>query len=156
MSVSLGGTQAPKPVQLTVSTKEIVLDTTTHDHSPDLVPNGRPNMDVSTPVSVNNGFDTDIEAVMPVKSTELINRKVTGEHWDNAGGDVWPGQAHWKEKARAARRKNRSCQCMAGLSKRTRVVAKIAIALLVIGIAIGVGVGISKPRKHTLKSFSTT
>ncbi|KAI1259336.1 hypothetical protein F5Y18DRAFT_302097 [Xylariaceae sp. FL1019] len=144
MPGSLGGSQASKPVQLTVSTKEIGPDSP-RQHSPDPVPNGRLNMGLSTPVSLSNGFDTDVEAVTPVKSTELINKRVTGEHWDNAGGNVWPGQAHWKEKARVARLRNRSCRCMAGLSKQTRIIVKIAIALLVIGIAIGVGVGISKP-----------
>lgn len=50
-----------------------------------------------------------------------------------------------KEKEmKIARRQNGMCGCMAGYSKRTRMIIKVLIALLVIGAAVGVGVGISK------------
>ncbi|KAH8664114.1 hypothetical protein BX600DRAFT_292141 [Xylariales sp. PMI_506] len=95
-----------------------------------------------------NPFDTDVEAMG--QSSENLNRKFTqftgkSNMSANPNCTVWPGQAHWKKKARDAKRKNRSCQCMAGLSKRNRLIVKILIAILVIGIAVGVGLGISKP-----------
>ncbi|KAH6648979.1 hypothetical protein BKA67DRAFT_378321 [Truncatella angustata] len=103
--------------------------------------------DISTPSSLHrlNPFDTDIETG---QSSESLNRKstqFTGRTLNNPNCSVWPGQDHWKQKAKLAKRKNRSCQCMAKLSKRNRLIAKILIAFLVIGIAVGVGVGISKP-----------
>jgi hypothetical protein len=102
---------------------------------------------LSSPTSARqlNPYDTDIEAMG--QSSENLNRKMTqctGVK-SNPNCTVWPGQDHWKQKARAAKRKNRSCQCMAHLSKRTRLIVKILIAILIIGIAVGVGVGISKP-----------
>ncbi len=57
---------------------------------------------------------------------------------------VWPGQGHWKRKAKEQKMK-RSRTCLSRLSKRNRLIAKILIGLLIIGIAVGVGLGISKP-----------
>jgi predicted transporter len=34
---------------------------------------------------------------------------------------------------------------MAHLSKKTRIMVKIAIGLLIVGVAVGVGFGVSKP-----------
>ncbi|KAI1852403.1 hypothetical protein JX265_003829 [Neoarthrinium moseri] len=89
-------------------------------------------------------FDTDVEAG---QSSENLNRKstqFTGRTLNNPNCSVWPGQDHWKQKARAAKLKNRSCKCMAHLSKRTRLVVKILMAALIIGIAVAVGLGVSK------------
>ncbi|KAI0123091.1 hypothetical protein BJ170DRAFT_125203 [Xylariales sp. AK1849] len=106
------------------------------------------NSTVSSPSSVLqlNPFDTDIEA--RTHSSENLNRNVThatASGKNNPKCTVWPGQDHWKQKARAAKMKRGSCQCMARLSKRTRLIVQILIALLIIGIAVGVGLGISKP-----------
>lgn len=61
-----------------------------------------------------------------------------------AEGQVWPGQAHWKKKAKAAKINKHSCQCLARLSKRNRIIAKVLIGLLVIALGVGVGLGISR------------
>jgi hypothetical protein len=100
---------------------------------------------VSAPSGVHqaNPFDTDIEAAAH-PSDENLNRKSTTLTKPNQECPVWPGQNHWKQKARAAKIKNRSCSCMAHLSKRTRLIIKIAILLLIVGVAVGVGLGISK------------
>lgn len=105
------------------------------------------NSNISSPTSVHqlNPFDTDVEAMM-TKSTDDLKRKSTScQRKTNPNCTVWPGQDHWKQKARIAKINNRSCQCMARLSPRNRIIVKIAIAFLIIGIAVGVGVGISKP-----------
>ncbi|RDW68427.1 hypothetical protein BP5796_09084 [Coleophoma crateriformis] len=60
---------------------------------------------------------------------------------------VWPGQKALKRKKQEmkfARQKNGLCGCMAGYSKRTRLIIKLMIAFLVVGAAIGVGLGISR------------
>lgn len=98
---------------------------------------------ITTPLSLqqSNPFDTDIEAIIPVTQSDSRRKSAT-----MARGDcqVWPGQEHWKQKAKAAKRA-RSCAWMASLSRRTRIAVKIAIILLIIGIAVGIGFGISKP-----------
>jgi hypothetical protein len=102
---------------------------------------------LSTPNSVHrlNPFDTDVEAGHSSENLHRKSTQFTGRTLHNPNCTVWPGQDHWKQKARAAKIKNRSCQCMARLSKRNRLIAKILIAFLVVGIAVGVGLGISKP-----------
>ncbi|KAK8135241.1 hypothetical protein PG984_003181 [Apiospora sp. TS-2023a] len=102
------------------------------------------NSSVSTPSTAHhlNPFDTDIEAL---HSSDNLNRKSISQTPPNTNCSVWPGQDHWKQKAKAAKQKNRSCNFMAGLSKRNRIIAKILLAFLIIGLAVGVGVGISKP-----------
>lgn len=103
---------------------------------------------VTTPSSANrlNPFDTDVEAM---HSSDNLNRKSVScqSSRGNAiqNNSVWPGQDHWKQKARMAKMNNRSCTCLAHLSKRNRNIVKVLIGLLIIGIAVGVGVGISKP-----------
>jgi hypothetical protein len=99
---------------------------------------------VSTPRSYQNSnpFDTDIEAMVPTHSQESCPRKSTTV--DRGDCQVWPGKDHWKRKAKLAKR-DRSCTCLARLSKRTRIVVKILIGLLIVGIAVGVGFGVSKP-----------
>jgi len=99
---------------------------------------------VSTPRSYQNSnpFDTDIEAMVPTHTQESCARKSTTV--ERGDCQVWPGKDHWKQKAKAAKM-DRSCRCMARLSKRTRIVVKILIGLLIVGIAVGVGFGVSKP-----------
>ncbi|KAI1328766.1 hypothetical protein F5Y16DRAFT_367876 [Xylariaceae sp. FL0255] len=91
--------------------------------------------------------DVEVRAMTPPRSPGNLSKKTStsgSEYLVRAGGSVWPGQSHWKEQARAADRRNRSCSCMARLGKRARIAVKIAIALLVVGVAVGVGLGISK------------
>ncbi|KAI0597991.1 hypothetical protein F4775DRAFT_203220 [Biscogniauxia sp. FL1348] len=142
--------KASKPSLLTVSTKQVLPtpSTTTspsREKSPDVSLEFRRPSSVSTPASAHaNGFDTDIEAMMPVKSSDNLNKTSTCGNRSKSDASVWPGQDHWKQKARNAKINNRSCQCMARLSKRTRVAVKIALALFIIGVAVSVGFGISK------------
>ncbi|KAI1477249.1 hypothetical protein K445DRAFT_282676 [Daldinia sp. EC12] len=130
-----------KSGQLTVTTKQ--LQPPSHERSLE----GRRGSNVSTPCSAtaSNGFDTDIEAMMPVKSSERLNKTSTLGTRRKSDCPVWPGQEHWQQKAKAARINNRSCQCIARMSKRNRIIAKILIGLLIVGIAVGIGFGISKP-----------
>ncbi|KAH9999160.1 hypothetical protein F4779DRAFT_163782 [Xylariaceae sp. FL0662B] len=133
-----------KSGQLTVSTHQILP---TSDLSSPASTNARRNSSMSTPCSthVTNGFDTDIEAMVPVTSAERLNKTATpGGNRPDPDCPVWPGRDHWKQKARTAKINNRSCQCMARLSKRNRVIIKVLIALLIVGIAVGVGLGVSK------------
>ncbi|KAI1758555.1 hypothetical protein GGR53DRAFT_252595 [Hypoxylon sp. FL1150] len=139
--------KASKPGQLTVST-QLLTPTHSHERSPVQSMEIRRNSSVSTPYSTSapNGFDTDVEAMMPVKSSEYLNKtSSTGNNKPKSDCQVWPGQDHWRRKARAAKINNRSCQCMARLSKRNRIIVKILIVFLIVGIAVGVGFGISKP-----------
>ncbi|CAJ2508051.1 Uu.00g092370.m01.CDS01 [Anthostomella pinea] len=120
-----------------------------NEKNPEISMEIRRNSSASSPCSITNtnGFDTDIEAMMPARSCDNLNKSTTsGTRTTKPDCTVWPGQAHWKQKTRAAKINNsRSCQCLSQLSKRTRIMVKIAIALLIIGIAVGVGFGISKP-----------
>jgi hypothetical protein len=101
--------------------------------------------DLSTPVSSHhaNPFDTDIEAM--ITTTVTCNRKSTECTKGGTDCQVWPGQDHWRRKAKAAKKSRHSCNCLANLSKRNRIIVKILIGILVIGIAVGVGLGVSKP-----------
>jgi hypothetical protein len=108
--------------------------------------------EVSTPSSSRdlNPFDTDIEAMISTRTTredDSCGMKSTckGQLKGSADGQVWPGQAHWKKKAKANKLNQRSCQCLARMSKRNRILVKVAIILLVVLTAVGVGFGISKP-----------
>jgi len=100
--------------------------------------------DVSTTHHANP-FDTDIEAIMSTTNTE--NRYLSAQNSHTRGGpecQVWPGQDHWRRKAKMAKKQRRNCNCLSHLSKRNRIMVKILIGLVVIGIAVGVGLGISK------------
>lgn len=100
--------------------------------------------DVSTPATTRvNPFETDIEA-MPVITHDSSRRSA---ECTKGGTDchVWPGQDHWKRKAKAAKKNRQSCKCLSGLSKRNRIIAKILIIVLIVGIAVAVGFGVSKP-----------
>ncbi|KAJ1329439.1 hypothetical protein MN608_06173 [Microdochium nivale] len=107
------------------------------------------NSSVSAPGSVHqsNAFDTDIEAGISSQSCDNLNLKTTctGRTAPNPNCTVWPGQEHWRQKAKAQKRNNRACNCMAGYTRRTRIILKILIIFLIIGIAVGVGFGVSKP-----------
>ncbi|KAK3327483.1 hypothetical protein B0T19DRAFT_421872 [Cercophora scortea] len=100
--------------------------------------------DVSTPTSAHsNPFETDIEAI--ITTSEQCMRKSTDRNAAGTDCQVWPGQDHWRRKAKAAKMNRHSCNCLAHLSKRNRIIAKILIGILIIGIAVGVGLGVSKP-----------
>ncbi|KAI0471125.1 hypothetical protein GGR56DRAFT_132419 [Xylariaceae sp. FL0804] len=149
MAATTMDNKSGKLEQVTVSTLQV---TPTPDSSPngekthDIKMELRRNSAVSTPSSAHasNGFDTDVEAMMPVPSSDPLSKATTAQTKSNPNCTVWPGQAHWKQKSRAAKIKNRSCQPMARLSKRTRILVKIAIALLIVGIAVAIGFGVSK------------
>ncbi|KAK7711907.1 hypothetical protein SLS64_005178 [Diaporthe eres] len=115
-------------------------------------PDFRRPSEVSTPASSRdlNPFDTDIEAMISTRTTredDSCGMKSTskGQMKGSADGQVWPGQAHWKRKAKANKLNQRSCQCLAKMSKRNRILVKVAIIVLVVLTAVGVGFGISKP-----------
>jgi hypothetical protein len=57
---------------------------------------------------------------------------------------MWPTQKEVKAKAKADKLARNSCNPLARLSKRTRVIVSVTIALTVIGAAVGIGVGISR------------
>ncbi|KAI8952709.1 hypothetical protein F4801DRAFT_202413 [Xylaria longipes] len=125
--------EGPKLSLLTVSTKEIIPKPS--------------NLSVnSTPTSAysSNGFDADLEGMKPAQSSENLRGPSISGNRTSPDSSVWPGQAHWKQKAIAAERKNRSCQCLARLSKRNRIILQVAVVLLVVGVAVGVGFGVSK------------
>ena len=142
-------------VPLTVHTATHASDHSAHD-SETLTPTGEKNgmsidmvrtSDASSPSSRNyaNPFDTDIEAIVTSSSEQQLARKsLRCSKMATQDCEMWPGKDHWKRKAKAAKMK-RSCNCLAHLSKRNRIIVKLLIGLLVIGIAVGVGLGISKP-----------
>ncbi|PHH53326.1 hypothetical protein CFIMG_008227RA00001 [Ceratocystis fimbriata CBS 114723] len=90
-----------------------------------------------------NSFETDVEAMIPNSQTTRGSRK-TMNLSTNSDCQVWPGHDHWKRRARAAK-KERTCTCLANLSKRNHIIVKVAIGLLIISVAIAVGFGVSKP-----------
>ncbi|KAF4975373.1 hypothetical protein FZEAL_7824 [Fusarium zealandicum] len=100
----------------------------------------------STPRSdkLANPFDTDVEAMVPTYTTDSCMHKTSSPMVRKTDCQVWPGKDHWKQKAKAAKAKNR-CTCMAKLSRRNRIIAKVLIVFLIVGIAVGVGFGVSKP-----------
>ncbi|KAL2016766.1 hypothetical protein VTK56DRAFT_3114 [Thermocarpiscus australiensis] len=99
--------------------------------------------DISTPATVRaNPFDTDIEAMI---TTERCSRRSAECTKGGSDCQVWPGQDHWKRKAKAAKKNRHTCQCLASLSKRNRIIVKILIGVLIVGVAVGVGLGVSKP-----------
>lgn len=101
----------------------------------------------STPGSRGDAdpFDTDIEAMLPGGAPDNCPRKSLGCQRPDAECQVWPGQEHWKRKAKAAKVNRSRCGCMARMSKRNRIIIQVLIGLLIIGIAVGVGLGVSKP-----------
>ncbi|KAI0491192.1 hypothetical protein F4859DRAFT_37455 [Xylaria cf. heliscus] len=132
--------------QLTVSTREILPKSGNAPGTLDDSLKSHGNLSPLTPSSAHssNGFGADLEGMKTARSTEHLRGASISGNRTSPDSSVWPGQAHWREKAIAAERKNRSCQCLARLSKRTRVVLQVAVVLLVVGVAVGVGFGISK------------
>ncbi|CAK7271664.1 hypothetical protein SEPCBS57363_004739 [Sporothrix epigloea] len=107
--------------------------------------------DLSTPATVHqNPFDTDVEAMITYSTTggTLKYNDANGRRSMGCRGlgesQVWPGQSHWKRKARE-QKMNRSCSCLSRLSKRNRFFMNVLIVLLIVGAAVGIGLGISKP-----------
>ncbi|KAH8171175.1 hypothetical protein LIA77_09956 [Sarocladium implicatum] len=92
-----------------------------------------------------NPFDTDLEAMVPTNESApgCVRRETT----QRSDCQVWPGTAQWKQKAKESKAANRRKRfnCLAGLSRRNRIIAKIVIVLLIVGIAVGVGFGVSRP-----------
>lgn len=100
--------------------------------------------DLSTPATARaNPFDTDIEAMHVI--TQDSSRRSAECTKGGTDCHAWPGQDHWKKKAKAARKNKHSCNCLASMSKRNRITVKILIVLLVVGVAVAVGFGVSKP-----------
>ncbi|GAP89074.1 hypothetical protein SAMD00023353_0902740 [Rosellinia necatrix] len=141
--------EALKLSPLTLSVKEVTTESSnpaTDGKTLDERFDGYGHSALSTPTSAHttSGFSTDLEGMKHVQSSDhLRGASVSGERFDS-DSSVWPGQAHWREKDRAAKRKNRSCHWLARLSKRTQIIVKVAIVLSVVGVAVGVGFGISK------------
>lgn len=135
------GDKAAKATPMTVST--VAVDPEPGDtHYP------RTNHASSTPSTPTSAhtiskFDIDIESI-PTRSQDSLRTPRSANPFLNSDGRVWPGQSYWREKTRAAKRKNRSCQCLARLDKRAQVAVKIAIVLLILGIAVAVGFAVSK------------
>ncbi|KAH6850598.1 hypothetical protein B0I37DRAFT_117287 [Chaetomium sp. MPI-CAGE-AT-0009] len=100
--------------------------------------------DISTPATARaNPFEADIEAMQVI--TQDSSRRSAECTKGGTDCHAWPGQDHWKQKAKAARRNKHSCNCLASMSKRNRITVKILIILLIVGIAVAVGFGVSKP-----------
>ena len=151
--------KAPAPPQQLHLKTPCVTEKASHDTfgtdtlTPSAEKNGATSMDVrrdsgaSRPMSNHlNPFDTDVEAIITQSHSQSDNctRKSTNMRRGGTDCHVWPGQDHWKRKAKAAKMK-RSCRCFSHLSKRNRLIVKILIGFLIVGIAVGVGFGVSKP-----------
>ncbi|KAM0264261.1 hypothetical protein ACHAQJ_000750 [Trichoderma viride] len=94
--------------------------------------------------TTTNPFETDIEALNSHSSLDKPSRKsMTLDAKTNC--TVWPGKDHWEKQAKQAKMKRTRCTCMAQLSPRNKIIAKILIIVLVIGVAVSIGFGISKP-----------
>ncbi|TDZ40094.1 hypothetical protein C8034_v006115 [Colletotrichum sidae] len=119
------------------------VPTTTPEKSLDLVRDSN----LSTPRSYRNEnpFDTDIEAMITATSSSdpYAMKTITTTKADCP--TIWPGKQDWKARAKAAKRDRTKCACMGRMSKKNKIITKIAIGLLVIGIGVGVGFGVSKP-----------
>lgn len=155
----MSSTVDEKGAKLTVTTisqsadKNTSTTTNTNTLAPSPEIGSRRSSDVSTPATTHNDlnpFDTDLEAMISsrtltqpddacgMKSASKSNLKGSPE------GQVWPGQDYWKNKAKAARINKRSCQCLAKMSKRNRIIVKVLIGAIIVAIAVGVGLGISR------------
>ncbi|KOS17058.1 hypothetical protein ESCO_005857 [Escovopsis weberi] len=102
------------------------------------------NSALTTPTNerCGNPFDVDIEARASNSSVEKPCRKSLAIEQTDC--QVWPGKDHWKKQAKQAKM-NRSCSCLARLSRRNRIICKVGLILLVVGVAVAVGFGVSKP-----------
>ncbi|CAK7234735.1 hypothetical protein SCUCBS95973_009035 [Sporothrix curviconia] len=154
-----------KPSQTSLVSATAVPSTSSHTSSANTPPNeknGRLSMgsvpeglprtsDISTPMSAHqNPFDTDVEAMITQTTTGGTSKYNSPNGRRSMGcrglGDsqVWPGQSHWKKKAKEQKIK-RSFSCLSHLSKRNRLIVKVLIVLFIVGAAVGIGLGISKP-----------
>lgn len=88
---------------------------------------------VSTPVSDRSAypFDTDIEAFVSNSSIDKGPRKSIQITRSKADCPVWPAKEHLKQRAKAAKRA-RSCNPLAQLTRRNKIIAKVVIILLVV------------------------
>ncbi|KAH0533343.1 hypothetical protein TsFJ059_001926 [Trichoderma semiorbis] len=94
--------------------------------------------------TTTNPFDADIEALNSHSSFDKPLRKsMTLDAKKNC--QVWPGKDHWEKQAQQTKVKRNNCACMANLSPRNKIIAKVLIIVLVVGVAVSVGFGISKP-----------
>ncbi|KAK7421098.1 hypothetical protein QQZ08_010100 [Neonectria magnoliae] len=99
----------------------------------------------STPLTQKgNPFDTDVEAMIPATTTDTYGQKIHAQT-SKTDCQVWPGKEHWKQKAKLAKKQRGWCTCLAKLSPRNKIIAKVLIVVLIVGIAVGVGFGVSKP-----------
>ncbi|RFU76041.1 hypothetical protein TARUN_6202 [Trichoderma arundinaceum] len=94
--------------------------------------------------TTTNPFETDIEALNSHSSLDKPCRKSTTLD-AKTDCQVWPGKDHWAKQAKQAKMKRNNCTCMAQLSPRNKIIAKVLIIVLVVGVAVSVGFGISKP-----------
>lgn len=97
----------------------------------------------------DNPFDTDVEAMITTTTTnsgEALGPRKTQATLTQTNDcpTVWPSAQHWKQKAKTAKKTRHCCNCMAGLSKRNRILVKVLILLLIVGIGLGVGFGVSR------------
>jgi hypothetical protein len=88
-----------------------------------------------------NVYDSDVEACLTDSNTNALQSATTTK--TNKECTVWPGQRALMEKKKAAKRQ-KGCNPMRNLDKRTKLWVKICIAVLFVGIAVGVSIGISK------------
>ena len=100
-----------------------------------------------TPVSKQcaDALDTDLEAMIPPENPNNCPRKSISCQQPDADCQVWPGQEHWKRKAKAAKVDRSLCGCVAKMTKRNRILLQVLILVLIVGIAVSIGFGISKP-----------
>lgn len=154
--VQVAGDETSPPVEKSMLSQVHVVETTHQpsanlsqvDSNPSSLQTGSVAMPRNSDTSNRlNPFDTDIEATVS-RSTSRVGEgagaRVIGDHMHDNDSRVWPGQNHWKRKAKEAKIK-RSSTCLSHLSKKSRLIAKITIVVFVIGIAVAVGVGVSKP-----------
>ncbi|KFH43686.1 hypothetical protein ACRE_055970 [Hapsidospora chrysogenum ATCC 11550] len=119
--------------------EKVALSNTTTAYEPGLNQTPRTSKDTTS-----NPFETDIEAM----DMDVIDSKAsTNRCRPNCRTDahIWPGKDYWKQKAKSAKIKNRSCSPLAKMSRRNRIITKVLICILVLGIAVAVGFGVSKP-----------
>ncbi|PSR94318.1 hypothetical protein BD289DRAFT_451395 [Coniella lustricola] len=110
--------------------------------------------EVSTPATAHNEglnpFDTDLEAMVSSRTLMTADDSCGMKSATNTNSkgspdcQVWPGKDHWKKKAKTARVNRHSCQVLAKMSKRNRIIVKVGIIALILAIALAVGLGVSK------------
>lgn len=97
-------------------------------------------------------YDTDVEMLAGITSStrnscqaNATRKSISCTGLQPTDCQVWPGHEHWRNKAKVNRRRNRgTCNCMAHLSRRTRIIVRVLIIAVFVGAAVGVGLGISR------------